>query len=183
MKFIKKERHKSMKKIDITSNQAPQSYTETAMGIMHGYLSSLKEVANFPEVNLEIDLSYENTKNLLEIIAYEFIVGINSDYSKDECIEIAEKTIASYFTFLASNEHDLSIKVNSLNDTKAPNTYIGLCILINDHNILSSISGCVKCENNVLTIYTSKLRDMYAALTGVDLSQYGIEDAEFDFNN
>ena len=85
------------------------SPTQLGMIYMVGYLSSLIEIAENPRVNLKLDLTYETVRNLPGVIAHQFMVGKNSGYSLEECTEIAQKTIATYLTLLAANQHGLTI--------------------------------------------------------------------------
>ena len=160
---------------------------ELAMCYMEGYLSSLIEVAEYPEVNLKLDLTYETVENLPNAIAYEFLVGMNSGYSLAENIEIAEKTIATYLTLLAMNEHQLTYTVRDEEfDPKNPGkNFTGISVIVNKMfiqcNFLEAAHGCLKYKANEITVLVSNVCKAYKNLTGVDLKEFGLDDLQGTF--
>ena len=161
--------------------------TEAAMCFVVGYISSLIEVAEYPEVNLKLDLTYETIENLPDAIAYEFMVGMNSGYSLNENIEIAEKTIASYLTFVAMNEHQLAytVKEGTLDPKNPGKNFTGISVMVNNMlaqcNFLEAAHGCLQYKENEITVLVSDVCKAYKNLTGVDLKEFGLDDLQAEF--
>ena len=161
--------------------------TEAAMCFMVGYLSSLLEVAEFPEVNLKLDLTYGTIENLPGAIAYEFMVGMNSGYSSAENIEIAEKTIATYLTLVAMNEHKLTytVKVGEFDAKNPSKNFTGISVMVNNilaqYDFLDAAHGCLQYKANEITVLVSDVCIAYKNLTGVDLKEIGLDDMQAEF--
>ena len=109
------------------------SPTQLGMHYMVGYLSSLIEIAEHPVVNLKLDLSYETVRNLPGVIAQQFMAGENSGYSTEVNMEIAQKTIATYLTLLAANQHGLTItgKQTEFEPYNLAKNFSGISIVVN----------------------------------------------------
>ena len=119
-------KNKSLKKILENGKNVKNSndIQESGLTIVGGYVYSLLEIAEWPEVNLPLDLTYGTVKNLTTTIGWEFSAGQKpgSGYSVKENVEMAEKTIASYLACLAMNEENADIiiketKKRSLTET------------------------------------------------------------------
>lgn len=160
------------------------STTEKGMNVLYGFVNSLIEVSEFPEINIDLDLTYKTIEGLLPAIAYEFMVGCNSGYSFDENIDIAEKTIAAYLMFLCANEHDYQIKVTKPDICNPNIDWSGMIIKIDNgtksYDMLDNLRGCVKSKNGVIVIEIEKIIRAYQSITAVDLKQYKWEDVRFE---
>lgn len=156
---------------------------EKAMFILLGYVSSLHEISEYPEVGIDIDLTYGTVQNVLSVVLEEFAAGMSpcSKYSLDENIEIAEKTIAAYFMFLAINDDNASLSFDY--DHTFPNNYeeslagirVYLCSRLGRCNLLKEIHGSVFYTERTITIYVDRLIDAYKKITGKNLAEYGVE--------
>lgn len=151
---------------------------ENGMNILRGYVSSLYEIAGFPEVDQKLELNYESVKNLPVIIAYEFLTGMNSGEAVEKNIEIAEKSIASYLYLLASNQHNIGLKMDFKGDFDAPGTFSGIKVTASEINFLEAAKGSVKYEDDKITIIVSNVCKAYETTTGVNLREHGLDDAE-----
>ena len=168
---------------DVMADMSP---TDIVMNIMLGYISSLDEIAETPEIDLHLDLTYDTIKDFPTAVAYEFGAFEDTSSPFDNKVEIAIKTIASYLTFLAANEHGLEIIGEFCGDHNAPDTYSGLFALVGTINaredFLAAAAGCVEFNGKDLEVYYSKIRDAYMRVTGVDLFvDYGLDDCCFTF--
>lgn len=163
------------------------SPTQLGMIYMVGYLSSLIEISEHPRINLKLDLTYETVGNLPVVIAQQFMISKNSGYSLEECTEIAHKTIATYLTLLATNQHGLTItgKQTRLDPYNLGKNFSGISISVNklfmQCDFLDSTSGSVKYRPNEVTVFISTLCKAYKILTGVNLREYGMDDLEASF--
>lgn len=182
------------KKSNIISSSSRE---ESIMHIFYGYYSSLVDLVADSEYHIELDLTYDTVGNLLTAVGYEFMIGMNSGYSIKEDIEIAEKTIASYLTLLAMNEHGavLSIvpSIEGFKDVSKTmdiqwgglfQVFIKGALVQKD--LLKAIHGCVSFTDSPAKIHIDpqKIATDYKALTGVDLYQYdGFDECEFTVDN
>ena len=165
---------------------------DIGFSMIGGYVYSLLEVAGWPEVKLDLDLTYATVKNLAPAIAWEFSAGMNpkSGYTAEQNVEIAEKTLASYLMCLALNEENAVITVKEAKDRSvetinSPSRWSGFDINVSRGivtvNFLKEIIGSVTISGNKLTVRTDKAIKTYKTLTGNDLSGCGVEGLTGEF--
>ena len=153
---------------------------ENGLTIIGGYVYSLLEITEWPEVNLPLDLTYGTVKNLPAAIGWEFSAGQNpgSGYSTERNIAIAEKTIAAYLDCLAMNEENASIviKVTKERTSTDMGELTATCVRgIASVDFLGEIADCVSYLDKNLIVNMDKAVDAYRTLTGKDLTQYGVD--------
>ena len=180
------------KKLDIIlenvkTKKQPSNLEEIGFSIIGGYIFSLLEISDMPEVNLALDLTYDTIKNLTQAVAEEFCFGMNpqSGYSIDQNIEIAEKTIASYLIGLALNEENAKIEViEQKKKTANESGALSLTCFCGESSVdfISEIEGSVRFSNNKLILNMDTAIDAYKHLTGIDLSQFDVESMEGTFS-
>lgn len=149
------------------------------MSVLYGYVYSLvDDIAKTPGIGLSLDITYTAISQLMMALGYEFMIGMNSGYSVAKNIEIAEKTVAAFLYFLAANEHNVKINVEPDATSKG---WTGLKItasaVMNKIDLLNSISGKISFKDKTLEIKVEDVLNAYKTLTGVDLKEYGIENA------
>lgn len=153
------------------------STQEKGMSVLLGYVSSFVDIANVPDINLPLDLTYSTVGNFTTALCYLFLIGRNSHYKDAQNIEILEKTVAAYLYFLAANEHDIKINVKS--DAKSKK-WTGIRITaskaIGEIDLLDSIIGKIRLvDKKTLEIKMDKIISAYENLTGVDLTDYSVD--------
>lgn len=169
-------------------NAAPE---QAGMSVLYGYVLSLWEIADDPQVALKLDLTYATVGNLAGAIAYEFSAGMRSpQYTLTKNMEIAEKTIAAYLMFLAANEHGMKIKVKKKDDLtieslKDTMSWVGYDITVGtvfaEADLLKVIRGKTEYRDGRYYIYLKDICEAYRKLTGHELREDGVEDAECRF--
>lgn len=155
------------------------TWEEKGMSVLYGYVYSLvDDIAKTPGIGLSLDITYTAISQLMMALGYEFMIGMNSGYSVAKNIEIAEKTVAAFLYFLAANEHNVKINVEPDATSKG---WTGLKItasaVMNKIDLLNSISGKISLKDKTLEIKVEDVLNAYKTLTGVDLKEYGIENA------
>lgn len=155
------------------------TWEEKGMSVLYGYVYSLvDDIAKTPGIGLSLDITYTAISQLMMALGYEFMIGMNSGYSVAKNIEIAEKTVAAFLYFLAANEHNVKINVEPDATSKG---WTGLKItasaVMNKIDLLNSISGKISFKDKTLEIKVEDVLNAYKTLTGVDLKEYGIENA------
>ena len=155
------------------------TWEEKGMSVLYGYVYSLvDDIAKTPGIGLSLDITYPAVSDLMASLGYEFMIGMNSGYSVAKNIEIAEKTVAAFLYFLAANEHNVKINVGPDATSKG---WTGLKItasaVMNKIDLLNSISGKISFKDKTLEIKVEDVLNAYKTLTGVDLKEYGIENA------
>ena len=150
--FEKTHKISKLSVIDGAKIYEKASTQEKGLSVLLGYVSSYVEIANIPDINLPLDLTYNTVGNLATALCYLFMIGRNSHYKDAQNIEILEKTIAAYLYFLAANEHD--IKINVKPDAKSKK-WTG--VRITASKAIGELSS-------------------YKNLTGVDLTDYSVDD-------
>lgn len=152
--------------------------TEMALNILWGYVSSLIEHSEMSTKKTPIDLTYNTVKNLPYFTGCEFVGCRCNGDSDAECIDVAEKSIASYLYFLAANEHNTKIHVEQRPGTGKWADYFEICAQgpFMKADFLSDMKGqVVLVEDNVLEIYMDKVIVSYKMITGVDLKDYDVD--------
>ena len=158
--------------------------TEKALAILWGYVSSLIEHSELPEINAPLDLTYNTVKNLPRLAGCEFGGCRNKGDSEAECMDVAAKAIASYLYFLAANEHNTKIRVDEYPYTGKWADYFeistqGTFIKV---DFLSDMKGqIVAIEDNILEIYMDNVINSYKTITGINLKEYGVDSARIIF--
>ena len=155
------------------------TWEEKGMSVLYGYVYSLvDDIAKTPGIGLSLDITYPAVSDLMASLGYEFMIGMNSGYSVAKNIEIAEKTVAAFLYFLAANEHNVKINVGPDATSKG---WTGLKItasaVMGEIDLLNSISGKISFKDKTLEIKVEDVLNAYKTLTGVDLKEYGIENA------
>lgn len=177
-----KFKNKALKKIIENGKNEKVSHDiqENGLTIIGGYVWSLLEIAELPEVNLPLDLTYETVENLPAAIGWEFSIGQKpgSGYSVEKNVEIAEKTIAAYLDCLAMNEENAGIIIKVTKERTSTNMgeLTATCVRgIASVDFLGEITGSVSFSDKKLTVNMDKAICAYKALTGKDLKQYGVD--------
>ena len=155
------------------------TWEEKGMSVLYGYVYSLvDDIAKTPGIGLSLDITYPAVSDLMASLGYEFMIGMNSGYFVAKNIEIAEKTVAAFLYFLAANEHNVKINVEPDATSKG---WTGLKItasaVMGEIDLLNSISGKISFKDKTLEIKVEDVLNAYKTLTGVDLKEYGIENA------
>lgn len=153
------------------------------------FITSLLEIADFPEVMLSLDLTYETIGNLLTVIGYEFSAQRGA-YDNSTNINILEKSIASYLTWLAANEHNLKIEVTEKRYTDPLQMQwdplwhgcnIVVCGSLIKEDFLDAIHGQITVTDKKLTIRMRNIIVSYKRITGHDLTADGVDDVQIEF--
>lgn len=197
IKIAEANERKEMLKYGVVKQDIGKAVRENpeqiAMCILWGYVLSLHEISESPEVGIDIDLTYATVKNVFPLLAYEFAVGMNpkSGYSLEANIEIAEKTMAAYFMLLAINDDTAVLRVDPFSEHPdngiifAPDSWSGLSVhisgLVLRCDLLKEIHGSVTYEKDVLTISEEKLVSAYRKVTGKDLRDCGLDGLQAGF--
>lgn len=147
--------------------------------ILIGYASSLDDIANDEDVNLDLDLTYNTVKNLPLVIAYGFKCW--ADCTTAERVDISAKSLAAYLTLLCENEHQCGIELIKpfLYNEKIIN--YGWCGNIfrtgvkEKKDLLGIAKESVRYADSSLIIEDEAIRQAYREMTGVELSEYGYD--------
>lgn len=148
---------------------------QRAMSALLNYLTTMLKVTELPEVNAQIDLTYDTAQNLTEVLLCSFSILNNSDTEMDEIIVIIEGVIASYLSLLAANEHNVhinAVKAKRFGFRKKLN--IILSSETGEAGFFEDISGMVTASEEYIKIDMERISSAYKKLTGIDLTQYNI---------
>ncbi|MBO4407286.1 MAG: hypothetical protein J5849_06245 [Clostridia bacterium] len=156
---------------------------EIGMNMLWGYVSSLAEISEFPELRKPLDLTYETLPHLVDVLCYQYLLGPTAGYSEEQAAEIAEKAAAAYLTLLACNEHGASVSVGRApvltpEATSARELWTGFSIEVGNAlcrvDFLKTLCGRIVPEKGGLRIRLDDALDAYRLLTGKDLGEYGL---------
>ena len=150
---------------------------DVAYSILWGYISSIVEISDTPQVKAPIDLTYNTVKNLPYLAGYAFVGSRCNRDSDAICIDTAEKTIAAYLYFLAANEHNTKILVNIPGTGKWADYFdISAQSLFAKADFLSDMKGqVVLVKDDLLEIHMDKVINSYKIITGIDLKDHGVD--------
>lgn len=162
---------------------AKMSAEDMAYQMLWGYIYTILEISEDPMVKIPLDLTYSTVENLPRLVGGAFLASRNQGDSDAESIEIAEKTVASYLYFLATNEHGTKIQVEKSSNGKwASALEISAQALFIKADFLSDMKGqVILVKDNLLEIRMDKVISSYKVVTGVDLKDYCVDSAQCEF--
>lgn len=171
-----------------------------ALSILIGYLSSLCKIAeeceNIYESRPTLDLTYATVEHLPFILGQQYFSYVKSgSYTSEKALEIANKTLASYFMLLCMNEHmcfpvvqrlnDFDFILNELgknNDETPKSSWMGCTIktgVNSEYDILQELGQIVRITvSGTFRIRFNRLVALYRQMCGVDLREMGLDDFE-----
>ena len=163
---------------------------EIGMNMLWGYVSSLIEISEFPELGRPLDLTYGTLSHIVDVVSYQYLIGPNAGYTEERNLEIAEKAVAAYMTFLAANEHGYRITVRQAGELSRDVTgdgelWTGFEIKVGhtlyQADLLKTVHGRIYHDEGTLYLRLDELRETYRLLTGKDPGEYGIGNIRVHF--
>lgn len=148
---------------------------QKVMSTLLTYVMTMLKVTELPEVDVQLDLTYDTADNFLEVVLCSFSILNNSNTEMGEIIRILESVIASYLSLLAANEHNVhinAVKAKRFGFRKKLN--IILSSETGEANFFEDISGMVTASEKYIKIDMERIISSYKKLTGTDLSEYNI---------
>ena len=166
---------------------------ELGYSMVGGYVASMLEIIEGEKLPVPLDLTYKTVGNLPEAIGWVFAACISpgSEYSIEQSVEIAEKTLAAYLICLALNEENAEIDVQEPQDESdetvfSPVKWSGFRVLSRLGTVavdfLQEIHGSVTFTDQQLTGQMESAVSAYQRLTGKDLAALGVESFSGDFS-
>lgn len=167
-----------------------------AFSILVNYLSSFYEIGEeceeLYEPNSNIDLTYNTLKNFPVLIARQYFhYVVSGSYTQEQALEIANKTIASYFMLLCMNEHMCFPTVAKLQDfddiIKNPSaipsdSWMGFTCKVGvnkEYDLLQELGQVARITaSGSFRVRVSRLVDLYKQMCGVDLRDHGLDNFE-----
>lgn len=148
---------------------------QKVMSTLLTYVMTMLKVAVLPEVDVQLDLTYDTADNFLEVVLCSFSILNNSDTEMGEIIRILESVIASYLSLLAANEHNVhinAVKAKRFGFRKKLN--IILSSETGEANFFEDISSMVTASEKYIKIDMERVCYSYKKLTGIELTKYNI---------
>ena len=204
---IKTDYELNQKRLTLSKEEASRFWTKHEFGeeriafsILVGYLSSLCEIAEECEQRYgsytTLDLTYDTVEHFPVILGQMYFNYIQSgSYTSEKAIEIANKTLASYFMLLCMNEHMCFPSVSRLSDfdkimknvigngaRTQQDSWMGFTVKVGvnkEYDLLEELNSAVKVSaSGVFRIRISRLVELYKQMCGVDLREKGLDDFE-----
>ena len=156
---------------------------EIGMNMLWGYVSSLIEISEFPELQKPLDLTRGTLPHLIDVLCYQYLLGKEAGDAEERSAEIAEKAVAAYLTLLAANEHGDRISVGRApvlipEATADRELWTGFSIEVGNDlcrvDFLKTVLGGIVPEKGGLRLRLDGALDAYRLLTGKDLRESGL---------
>ncbi|MBQ6663633.1 MAG: hypothetical protein IJM69_08865 [Firmicutes bacterium] len=152
------------------------------ISLMAMHLDSFFEAAM--GIELELDFTYNTVRNIVPTV-FEMIGRQMATYPKGMNMVLSMKSLCSYLTLLAINNHDLQVSVRELEKGQDPvdELYSKKPIMEINGKPNPLIWGCLSAacnpmllEENEYLINFGTVVEAYRELTGEDLEFYGLMD-------
>ena len=165
-----------------------------------GYMDSLCEIADecepLYESHPQLDLTYETVKHLPLVIGHQYFAYVKSgSYTSEKALEIANKTLASYFMLLCMNEHmcfptihkldnfsDILKEIATNSEMAASDSWSGFTVKVGvtkEYDLLRELGTVIRISaSGAFRLRISRLVELYKQMCGVDLCEKGLDDLE-----
>lgn len=183
---------------NLTDEQAGQylisrvrSDEDIITGIFSGYLHAMERGAEIAKV--EIDMTYDTLPDIMRAITALAYLQNAQDYNDKENAELTMKTLATYLTLMAVNNHGAKIEVNKkgykrgmeIPDLWSNRYYLRINHKRNSDLLPPAIEGVNAAQIEIehgFAVDMNPLIGVYMRVTGVNLVDYGFANLIINFD-